>query len=62
MRPLIDPNDPFFRRPATRWAVSLFPLGWAGFEAYLGSYGWAALFAITGAYAAYMLLWKGPSA
>ncbi|WP_028914013.1 hypothetical protein [Pseudorhodobacter ferrugineus] len=62
MRPFIDPNDPFFRRPATRWAAFLVPLVWAGFEAWLGSYGWALMVAGLAGYAGYMLIWKGPSA
>lgn len=62
MRPPIDPNDPFFRRPATRWAVSLVPLIWAGVEMWMGSYGWAMVMGAMGTYASYMLLWKGPSA
>jgi hypothetical protein len=61
MRPLIDPNDPFFRRPVTRWAAFLFPLLWAGVEAWQGNFGWAAFMAGLAGYAGYMLLWKGPT-
>lgn len=62
MRPFIDPNDPFFRRPATRWAAFLLPLGWAGLEAFFGNFGWAFMMAALSAYAGYILIWKGPTA
>lgn len=61
MRPFIDPNDPFFRRPVTRWAAFLVPVAWAALEAWLGNYGWAIVMAALGSYAGYMLIVKGPT-
>jgi len=61
VRGFIDPNDPFFRRPVTRWAAFLVPLAWGGVEAWLGSYGWAIVMTALAVYAGYILIWKGPS-
>jgi|GEM_PF-2199278 len=60
MRPFIDPNDPFFRRPVTRWAAFLVPIAWAALEAWFGNYGWAMVMAALGGYAGYVLIVKGP--
>jgi len=55
---LLDPDHPFFIPVWRRWATVLLPIGWAGVELYLGSPGWALLFAAAGAYAGYILLWR----
>lgn len=52
---LIDPDHPFFRRPATRWATVVLPIGWAGFELWIGNTVWAAIFAAVGGYAFWAL-------
>ncbi|MDP4032410.1 MAG: hypothetical protein Q8P60_06080 [Pseudorhodobacter sp.] len=59
--PFLDPDHPFFRRPATRWATALVPLGWGGLEALSGNPGWAILFGGAGAYAFWALIVKGPA-
>jgi hypothetical protein len=60
MKKLLDANDPFFAAHWRRWVVTLLPLVWGGVELWLGSPGWAFLFAAVGAYAGYILLFKGP--
>lgn len=52
---LLDPNDPFFRKPLTRLLCCVLPLLWAGIEAWNGAYTWAAAFAAAGLYLAFML-------
>lgn len=58
---ILDPNDPFFRPVWRRWAAVVAPVVWGGFEAYSGSPEWGILFAFAGAYAFYILIFKGPS-
>ena len=60
MRPFIDPNDPFFRRPTARWAAFLVPAAWAALEVWFGNYGWAMVMAALAGYAGYVLIVKGP--
>ncbi|MFT4149618.1 MAG: hypothetical protein QM656_05415 [Paracoccaceae bacterium] len=55
---LIDPNHPFFRKPLARWATTLLPLAWAGFELWMGNPLWAAMFGAAGAYAGWVLILK----
>lgn len=57
----LDPDHPFFRRPAARWATALLPMGWGLVEFWFDSPGWGILFVGAGAYAAWVLLIKGPS-
>ncbi|MDP2737883.1 MAG: hypothetical protein Q8O82_04025 [Pseudorhodobacter sp.] len=57
----LDPDHPFFRRPATRWATALVPLAWGGAEAWSGNPGWGVLFIGAGVYAFWMLIVKGPT-
>lgn len=57
---LLDPNDPFFRKPATRWVTVLVPLAMAALEMSMGSPGWAMLFLATGVFAFWVLIVKGP--
>ena len=61
MKKLLDADDPFFRLAWRRWATTILPLIWAGFEGWSGNLVWAILFAIAGAYAGYELLIKGPA-
>jgi hypothetical protein len=60
MKPILDPNDPFFRPVWRRWATVIFPLGWSMFELYLGSHVWAGAFGVLGLFTFYMLIIKGP--
>lgn len=57
---LLDPNDPFFRHPATRWVTVLVPLGMGALELSMGSPGWAMLFLGAGVFAFVVLIVKGP--
>lgn len=57
---ILDPNDPFFRRPALRWATVILPLAMALGEFIWGSPGWGAAFAAAGLYAFWILIVKGP--
>ena len=52
----LDPNHPFFRKAATRWATALVPLVWGGVELATGHPGWGALFLAAGAYALWALI------
>ncbi len=61
MRKLLNADDPFFRVVWRRWATALFPLAWGGYELWSGNPMWALLFGATGAYAAWVLIIKGPS-
>jgi hypothetical protein len=58
---LIDPEHPVWRPVWVRLAVVGGCLAWAGFEVFMGSPGWALLFAAAGIYAAIMLFGKGRS-
>ncbi len=60
MAKFLDANHPMFRRAWVRWFTAGAPLGWAGFELYLGNSFWALLFGAAGAYAAWVLIVKGP--
>ena len=62
MEKILDPNHPFFAPVWRRWATTILPGGWALFEAFQGSPGWALLFAALSAFAFYMLIIKGPDA
>lgn len=62
MKPLLDANHPFFAPVWRRWAASVFPVLWAGVEFYMGSPGWALIFAGAGVWAYWELIYKGPSA
>jgi hypothetical protein len=58
---LLDPNDPFFRHPATRWATVLVPLAMALAElVFGGGPGWVVVFGAAAAYAFWILIIKGP--
>jgi hypothetical protein len=57
---ILDADHPMFRRAWVRWATTLLPLAWAGFELWNGSPGWALLFGAAGVYAGYVLLVRGP--
>lgn len=57
---LIDPNHPFFARPAVRWATVIFPALWAGVELYTGNPGWALLFGAVAGYALWVLILNYP--
>lgn len=58
MKPFLDHDHPMFRRVWVRWVTMLAPLGWAGFELWMGSPMWAILFAAAGAYAGWVLILK----
>ncbi len=53
---LLDPDDPFFRKPWVRWAVILVPLIWSGVEFLSGSPGWGIGFLAVGLYALWVLV------
>ena len=55
---LLDPEDPFFRRPAMRWAVFLLPTLWALIEFWSGAPGWGIAFLAAGLYAGWVLILK----
>ena len=57
---ILDPNDPFFRKPWVRWATVLVPLGSAAAELVWGGPGWALVFGAAGIYAFWLLIVKGP--
>lgn len=57
---LLDPNDPFFRHPAVRWATVLVPAAMTGFELVYGGPGWAMVFGAAAVYAFWLLIVKGP--
>jgi hypothetical protein len=57
---IIDPDHPFFAPLWRRWATVLFALFWGAVELSMGSPAWAVLFGAAGAYAYYMLIFKGP--
>lgn len=61
MKPFLDPDHPMFSRAWVRWATTLAPLAWAGFELFTGYVGWAILFGATGAYAGWKLIIQGPT-
>lgn len=52
----LDPNDPFFRKPLTRWLTAGFPVVWSGVEFWMGELIWGTAFLAIGAYAAWALL------
>ena len=60
-KPFLDPDHPMFRRAWVRWVTTLLPLGWGGFELWMGNPIWALLFAAAGAYAGWKLILQGPS-
>jgi hypothetical protein len=52
----LDPDDPFFRRPAVRWLSVLIPVGWSLVEFFwMGSPLFGVVFLGLGAYSAWML-------
>ncbi len=51
----LDRDHPFFASPVRRWVTVILPLCWAGVELWMGSPGWAVLFAAAGAFAAWEL-------
>ena len=55
MKPILDPNDPFFAKAWVRWATVLVPAGMAGVEFWNGSPGWGVLFAAMAAFAFWQL-------
>jgi hypothetical protein len=57
---IIDPDDPFFAPVWRRWATVLFALFWGVIELFWGNPGWAMLFGAAGAFAFYVLIFKGP--
>ena len=57
----IDPDHPFFRRTAVRWATAVAPLLWGCFELATGNPGWAIMFGAAGAFAFWQLIIVGPS-
>ena len=57
----LDADHPFFAPVWRRWATTLFPLFWGGVEFWHDSPGWGVLFVAAGAYAGYVLIYKGPS-
>ncbi len=57
---LLDPNDPFFRKPAVRWATVLLPAASAGAELTWGGPGWALVFGAAAIFAFWVLIVKGP--
>ena len=57
---LLDPNDPFFRKPWVRWATVLVAYGMGVAELMMGSPGWAMLFLAAGTFAFMVLIVKGP--
>jgi len=61
MRKLLDADDPFFRPVWRRWVTAVLPLLWGGYELWLGNPMWGLLFGAAGAYAAWVLIVKGPS-
>ena len=58
----LDADHPFFQPVWRRWATVLVPLAWACVELAFNSPGWAVLFGAVGAYAFWILIWKGPTA
>ena len=61
MKKFLDADHPFFAARWRRWVTTVLPLLWGGVELWLGSPGWAVLFAAAGAWAGYELLIKGPA-
>ena len=57
-KPFLDPDHPMFRQAWVRWLTSLGPLGWGGFELWLGNPMWALLFGAAGGYAFWKLIWE----
>lgn len=53
---LLDPDDPFFRKPWVRWGVILAPLLWAGVEFMTGAPAWGIGFLAAGLYALWALV------
>ncbi len=53
---LLDPADPFFRKPWRRWAVTLAPLAWAAVEFATGAPVFGLLFLAAGLYAGWVLI------
>jgi hypothetical protein len=47
-----------FAKAWVRWACTLIPLVWGGFELWMGDPMWAILFAAVGVYAGYTLIYK----
>ena len=60
MKPLLDANHPFFAPVWRRWVAAIFPILWGAVELYMGSPGWALIFAGAGAWAYWELIHKGP--
>lgn len=61
MKKMLDADHPFFAPVWRRWVTVVLPLFWAGAEFYMGSPGWAVLFAAAGVWAYWELIHKGPS-
>ncbi|NGQ91877.1 hypothetical protein G5V65_13310 [Rhodobacter sp. HX-7-19] len=59
-KPFLDPAHPMFRQAWVRWVTVLAPLGWGGFELWLGNGFWAILFGAAGAYAGWKLILQKP--
>jgi hypothetical protein len=57
-RPFLDPNHPMFTKAWVRWACTLAPIAWGGFELWAGDPMWAVLFGAAGVYAGYTLIYK----
>ena len=61
MKQLLNPDDPFFAPVWRRWATSLLPMAWGLVELWFAEPFWGILFLAAGAYAFYVLIFKGPS-
>lgn len=61
MKPLLDPDHPFFAPVWRRWATAMIPLGWGIVELVFSSPAWGMLFIAAGAYACWALIIKGPT-
>lgn len=57
-KPFLDANHPMFAKPWVRWMTTLAPLAWAGVEFWRGDPFWGILFAASGAYAGWVLIYK----
>lgn len=55
-RPFLDASHPMFAKPWVRWAVTLAPLAWGGFEFLAGDPFWGVLFLAAGGYAGWVLI------
>ena len=57
-KPFLDGSHPMFAKAWVRWLTTLVPLAWGVVELASGNPLWGILFAASGAYAGWVLIYK----